>query len=82
MIFGVGTDLVEIKRIHEMKSHESFAIKILSEEELLVFNELSKPKKVNSDIGNPDNCKLDIIEEGPGTEVTLILFSIQYCTKL
>ena len=47
MIFGVGTDLVEIKRIHEMKSHESFAIKILSEEELFVFNELSKPKKVN-----------------------------------
>ena len=32
MIFGVGTDLVEIKRIHEMKSYESFAIKILSEE--------------------------------------------------
>lgn len=47
MIFGVGTDLVEIKRIHEMKSYESFAIKILSEEELFVFNELSKPKKVN-----------------------------------
>ena len=47
MIFGVGTDLVEIKRIHEMKSYESFAIKILSEEELFVFNELSKLKKVN-----------------------------------
>ena len=42
----------------------------------------TKPKKVNSDIDNPDNCKLDIIDEGPGTDVTLILFAIQYCTKL
>ena len=42
----------------------------------------TKPKKANSDIVNPDNCKLDIIEEGPGTDVTLILFAIQYCTKL
>ena len=40
------------------------------------------PKKVNSDMGNPDNCKLDTIDEGPGTDVTLILFAIQYCTKL
>ena len=42
----------------------------------------TKPKKVNSDIGKPDNCKLDTIDEGPGTDVTLILFKIQYCTKL
>ncbi len=42
----------------------------------------TKPKKTNSDIGNPDNCKLDTIDEGPGTDVTLILFAIQYCTKL
>ena len=42
----------------------------------------TKPKKVNSDIGKPDNCKLDTIDEGPGTDVTLILFAIQYCTKL
>jgi len=42
----------------------------------------TKPKKINSDIGNPDNCKLDTIDEGPGTDVTLILFVIQYCTKL
>ena len=42
----------------------------------------TKPKKVNSDIGKPDNCKPDTIDEGPGTDVTLILFTIQYCTKL
>ena len=42
----------------------------------------TKPKKTNSDIGNPDNCKPHTIEEGPGTDVTLILFAIQYCTKL
>jgi len=42
----------------------------------------TKPKKANSDIGNPDSCKLDTIDEGPGTDVILILFAIQYCTKL
>ena len=42
----------------------------------------TKPKNANSDIGNPDNCQLDIIDEGPGTDVTLILFAIQNCTKL
>ncbi len=41
-----------------------------------------KPKNANSDIGIPDNCKLDIIDDGPGTDVTPILFVIQYCTKL
>ena len=42
----------------------------------------TKPKKANSDIGNPDNCKLDIIDDGPGKDVTWILFVMQYCTKL
>ena len=42
----------------------------------------TKPKKTNSDNGNPDNCKLDTTAEGPGTDVTFILFAIQYFTKL
>ena len=46
----------------------------------LVFG--TKPKKVNSDVGKPDNCKPDTIDDGPGTEVTLISFVIQCCTKL
>ena len=37
-----------------------------------------KPKNINSEIGNPDNCKLDIIDDGPGIDVILILFFIQY----
>ena len=40
------------------------------------------PKKTNSDNGKPDNCKLNIIDDGPGMDVTLILFLIQYWTKL
>ena len=43
-----------------------------------VKTEQPATEKVNSDIGNPDNCKLDTIDEGPGTDVTLILFAIQY----
>ena len=38
--------------------------------------------EANSDIGNPDNCRPDTIDEGPGTDVTLMLFAIQYFTKL
>jgi len=41
-----------------------------------------KPKKINSEIGSPDNCKLEIIDDGPGTEEILILFSMQYFTRL
>ena len=60
-----------------------FSWKILLTRSSIFFLDFgTKPKKANSDIGNPDNCKLDKIEEGPGTEVTLILFEIQYCTKL
>ncbi len=60
-----------------------FSWKILWTRSSIFFLDFgTKPKKENSDIGNPDNCKLDKIEEGPGTEVTLILFEIQYCTKL
>ena len=41
-----------------------------------------KPKNENSEIGNPDNCKLEIMEDAPGIDVILILFSMQYPTKL
>ena len=33
MIFGIGTDIVKISRIEEMKSLSTFAEKILSTEE-------------------------------------------------
>ena len=36
MIHGIGTDIVEIKRIAEMKSFDAFANKILSENELSI----------------------------------------------
>ena len=46
MIFGIGTDLIKIKRIKNINSLEKFALKILSENELDLFNSLSNDKKV------------------------------------
>ena len=45
MIFGIGTDIVEVKRIKKISSVDKFAKKILSQNELDIFNELSKDKK-------------------------------------
>ena len=45
MIFGIGTDIVEIERIKKISSVDKFAKKILSQNELDIFNELSKDKK-------------------------------------
>lgn len=45
MIFGIGTDIVEVERIKKISSVDKFAKKILSQNELDIFNELSKDKK-------------------------------------
>ena len=45
MIFGIGTDIVEVERIKKISSVDKFAKKILSQNELNIFNELSKDKK-------------------------------------
>ena len=37
MIFGIGTDIVDVKRIKKMKSIDSFAKKILGDDEYLKF---------------------------------------------
>ena len=47
MIHGIGTDIVEIKRIAEMKSFDAFANKILSENELSIFREIKDAKKAS-----------------------------------
>lgn len=47
MIYGIGTDIVEIKRIKEMKSLDSFAKKILSENELSRFYKLEDTKQAS-----------------------------------
>ena len=46
MIFGIGTDLVEIKRIESINSIDKFANKILSKNELSIFNALKEEKKI------------------------------------
>ena len=46
MIFGIGTDLVEIKRIESINSIDKFANKILSKNELSIFNSLKEEKKI------------------------------------
>ena len=45
MIFGIGTDIVDINRIKSMDSLSSFANKILSENEIKVFSDLKEGKQ-------------------------------------
>ena len=46
MIFGIGTDIVDVERIRKLGSLEKFADKILSLNELEVFNSEIDEKKV------------------------------------
>ena len=46
MIFGIGTDLVEIKRIESINSIDKFANKILSKNELSILKSLKEEKKI------------------------------------
>ena len=46
MIFGIGTDIVEIKRIEEITSLERFAGRILSENEQHIFASMNDSKKI------------------------------------
>ena len=45
MIFGIGTDIVDINRIKSMDSLSAFANKILSENEIKVFSDLEEEKQ-------------------------------------
>ena len=47
MIYGIGTDIVEIKRLTAMKSLDAFANKVLTENELKVFDDLTDSKKAS-----------------------------------
>ena len=47
MIFGIGTDIVEVERIKNLSSISKFAKKILSQKELNTFNSLNKDQKVS-----------------------------------
>ena len=46
MIYGIGTDIVEISRIAEMKSLSSFAEKILSSNELKIASKYKNDKLI------------------------------------
>ena len=46
MIYGVGTDIIQIQRIKNMKSHKSFAQKILSKEELHTYSQLNQEQQI------------------------------------
>ena len=46
MIFGIGTDIVEVERIKNLSSISKFAKKILSQNELNTFNSLNKDQKI------------------------------------
>jgi len=42
MIYGIGADLVDLKRIKKMKSLTAFANKILGDQELIKFTEMTE----------------------------------------
>lgn len=46
MIFGIGTDIVEIKRIETMRSLDKFASKILSHNEKEFYDSLTNEKQI------------------------------------
>ena len=46
MIFGIGTDIVEIKRIETMTSLDKFASKILSQNEKEFYDSLTNEKQI------------------------------------
>ena len=46
MIFGIGTDIVEIKRIKTMTSLDKFASKILSNNEKEFYDSLTNQKQI------------------------------------
>ena len=46
MIFGIGTDIVEIKRIKTMTSLDKFASKILSHNEKEFYDSLTNQKQI------------------------------------
>ena len=45
MIYGIGTDLVDLDRIKKMKSISAFTNKILGDQELVKFSKLSEGTK-------------------------------------
>ena len=47
MIYGIGTDIVEIKRLTGMKSLDAFAKKVLTVNELKIFDDLTNSKKAS-----------------------------------
>ena len=46
MIFGIGTDLVDLDRIKAMKSHDEFAAKILGPLEMKKYKKLKEDSKI------------------------------------
>ena len=46
MIFGIGTDIVEISRVKKMNSIEKFAQKILGNQQMDIFESIDDEKKI------------------------------------
>ena len=46
MIYGIGTDLVDLNRIKAMKSHDDFAAKILWSLEMKIYKKLKEDSKI------------------------------------
>ena len=78
MIFGIGTDIVEIKRIETMTSLDKFASKILSHNEKEFYDSLTNQKQIVY-ISKQFAAKEAIAKAiGTGIEMILILKILKY----
>ena len=57
MIYGIGTDLVDLERIKKIKSLSSFAKKILGNQELKKYQS-SFFKKIKESLGDREDIKI------------------------
>ena len=45
MIIGIGCDIVELKRIDDIKDLEKFAARVLTDHEIFIYNNLNERKQ-------------------------------------
>ena len=79
MIYGIGTDIVKISRIEDMKSLSAFAEKILSTEEHKLASSY-KDKKLINEITSTEVLKMvenNIITEGMIPKINTCLDAVK-----
>ena len=82
MIYGIGTDLVDLDRISKMKSLSAFANKILGTQELEQYTELENGSKAFY-LGKQFACKEAFVKAlGRGFKAPIFPKDIQILSKM